>query len=89
MSLQKTGEMEDKKTIDQAKRASEARKTLKDFKSRHGADLYKGQDARSHSTLIEKKKRKFMEKVKSSKSKDKKTQGRQYSEKAMAKIQQA
>lgn len=87
LSLQKTGEVEDKKTIDQAKRATEARKTLKDFKNRHGSDLYKGQDARSHSTLIEKKKRKFMDKVKQSKGKDKsKSQGRQYSDKAMAKI---
>ena len=48
--------MEDAKTMDQAKRANEARKVLKDFKQRHGADLHKGQDARSHKTMIDKKK---------------------------------
>lgn len=36
LSLQKTGEMEDTKTIDQGRRAGEARRSLKDFKSRHG-----------------------------------------------------
>ena len=46
--MQKSGEMEDLKTMDQAKRANEARKVLKDFKQRHGADLHKGTDARSH-----------------------------------------
>jgi len=56
LTLQKSGEMEDSKTIDQAKRANEARKVLKDFKTRHGADLHKGDDARSHKTMIDKKK---------------------------------
>jgi hypothetical protein len=55
LSLQKTGEVEDNKTMDQAKRANDARKTLKEFKQRHGQDLYKGEDARSHKTLIDKK----------------------------------
>jgi len=52
LTLQKTGEMEDNKAIDQAKRANEARKTLKEFKGRHGQELFKGTDARSHDTLI-------------------------------------
>ena len=56
LTLQKSGEMEDAKTMDQAKRANEARKVLKDFKQRHGADLHKGQDARSHQPMIDKKK---------------------------------
>lgn len=56
LTLQKSGEMEDNKAIDQARRANEARKTLKDFKQRHGQNLYKGQDARSHQPMIEKKK---------------------------------
>jgi len=56
LTLQKSGEIEDSKTMDQAKRANEARKVLKDFKLRHGADLHKGVDARSHKTLIDKKK---------------------------------
>jgi hypothetical protein len=47
--------VEDHKTMDQAKRANEARKTLKDFKKRHGSDLMKGTDARSHKTMIDKK----------------------------------
>lgn len=55
--------MEDTKIVDQGKRAGEARRTLKDFKTRHGQELYKGTDARSHSTLIDKKKQKFMTKV--------------------------
>jgi len=32
LSLQKTGELEDAKTVDQGRRAGEARKSLKDFK---------------------------------------------------------
>ena len=66
LSLQKAGEMEDSKAIDQAGRANEARKTLKDFKNRHGKELHKGTDARSHSTLIDKKKQKLMDKMKKS-----------------------
>jgi hypothetical protein len=59
LTLQKSGEMEDLKTMDQAKRANEARKVLKDFKQRHGADLHKGTDARSHQHLIDQKKKKL------------------------------
>ena len=67
LALQKSGEMEDNKQLDQARRANEARKTLKDFKLRHGQDLYKGQDARSYDTLIDKKKQKLMAKMRDSK----------------------
>ena len=88
MSLQKTGEVEDVRAIDQAKRANEARKTLKDFKRRHGSELHKGSDARSHEALFNKKKQKFQDKVRQNK--DKKSRGpgsqRQYSEKANQKI---
>jgi hypothetical protein len=48
--------MEDSNALLQAKRANEARKTLKDFKARHGADLHKGTDSRSHQPMIDKKK---------------------------------
>lgn len=59
LTLQKSGEIEDSKSVDQARRANEARKTIKDFKSRHGADLYKGEDARSNKVLLENKKKKL------------------------------
>ena len=61
--------MEDSRAIDQAKRANEARRTLKDFKRRHGSELNKGTDARSHETLFNKKKQKFNDKVRQSKDK--------------------
>lgn len=94
LTLQKSGELEDERTIDQGRRATEARRTLKDFKSRHGADLYKGQDARSNATLIEKKKQKYMQKVRESNKQErsesrKKGKGRSFSDKAMNKIQKA
>lgn len=89
--MQRTGEMEDSRAIDQAKRANEARKTLKAFKRRHGSDLHEGTDARSNATLFDKKKRKFLEKVKQNRDKKSKQhgQGRQYSEKANQKITMA
>ena len=91
LSLQKTGEMEDSRVMDQGKRANEARKTLKDFKNRHGADLYKGEDARSHSKLLDKKKQKFMQKVRENSSKERKNgkKGKQLSDRAIDKIQMA
>ena len=82
--------MEDSKNVDQAKRANEARRTLKDFKNRHGADLHKGTDARSHSTMIDKKKQKFLQKQRENLQKEKaerpKGQGRSFGDKAMSKI---
>jgi len=74
--------MEDPKALDQAKRANEARKTLKDFKKRHGSDLFKGTDAKSHDVLIANKKEKFMQRIKDSSKKIKKTGKREYKEKA-------
>lgn len=84
LSMPKVGEMEDSRTIDQAKRANEARRTLKDFKRRHGSELHKGTDARSHETLFNKKKQKFNDKVRQNKESKSRSpgQGRQYSEKA-------
>ena len=82
--------MEDAKTLDQAKRANEARKTLKDFKQRHGQDLYKGVDARSHQPLIDKKKQKLQAKMRESKPMKNATgRGRTFGDKAMNKIQLA
>lgn len=80
LSLQKSGEMEDTKAIDQAKRATEARKTLKDFKQRHGSNLFKGEDAKSHKTLVDKKKQKLLNKMKDD-YRQKKTRGRDDSQK--------
>jgi hypothetical protein len=59
LSLQKTGEMEDAKAIEQGKRANESRKTMKEFRERHGQALLKGQDPRSHETLLQNKKNKL------------------------------
>lgn len=53
MNLPKTGDMEDPKAIEQAKRANETRKFSKDFKRRHGSELFKGTDARNNNSLIE------------------------------------
>jgi len=47
--------MEDQKAMDQARRANDSRKTIKAFKDRHGQELHKGTDARSHETMIAKK----------------------------------
>ena len=83
--------MEDAKAMDQAKRANEARKTLKEFKQRHGADLHKGQDARSHQPMIDKKKQKMMSKLIANKNSNSRKEGggRSYSAKAKDKIQQS
>ena len=68
---------------------------MKDFKHRHGANLYKGQDARSNSTLIDQTKKKYMQKVRESNSQDKDHAknkakfGRSFGDKAMNKIQMA
>ena len=92
LTLPKSGDMEDSKTIDHARRATEARRTLKEFKNRHGSDLYKGTDARSNSALVDKKTKKYMAKVRDENKKDrsenkKKGNGRSFGDKAMDKIQ--
>lgn len=88
MSLPKVGEMEDSRAIDQATRAIEARRTMKDFKRRHGSELHKGSDARSHEAFFNKKKQKFNDKVRQNKDKKSRPPGhaRQYSDKANQKI---
>lgn len=75
--------MEDSNAIEQARRAIDSRTVLKDLKKRHGSKLYEGTDAKSNQTLFDKKKQKFMDKLKQNKEKKKpQGQGRQYSEKA-------
>jgi len=65
---------------------------MKEFKSRHGADLYKGTDARDHKVMMEKKKQKMMQKVRDEALKNKKEKkgpgNRSFGDKAMAKIQE-
>ena len=82
--------MEDSKNVDQAKRANEARKTLKDFKLRHGKDLHAGTDAKSHATMFDKKKVKFLAKQRENQAKEResrpKDMGRSFGDKAMNKI---
>lgn len=91
LTLQKTGEMEDQKAMDQAKRANDSRKTIKDFKDRHGQELHKGTDARSHDTLIAKKQQKLQAKMQAMNQKKPRAGpgGRSFSDKSMAKIQSA
>ena len=72
--------------MDNAKRANEARKTMKDFKNRHGSSLSKGDDPRSNDAIIKSKKAKMLKKLKETK---KPKGGRQYSEKALNKIKYA
>jgi hypothetical protein len=81
--------VEDNKTMDQAKRANDARKTLKEFKARHGQDLYKGEDARSHKAIIDKKTQKLMAKTREEPKNRAVGKGRSFSDKSMAKIQAA
>jgi hypothetical protein len=82
--------MEDAKTIDQARRANDARKALKEFKNRHGQDLYKGTDARSTATLMDNKKKAFLKQSLEQRKKDQaerpKGEGRSFGDKAMMKI---
>lgn len=87
LNLQKAGEQEDTKAIEQGKRAVEGRNVMKDFKRRHGSELYKGTDARSNQPLIDKKKQKFMQKIKETGKKNiKGGGGRKFSDKANKKI---
>ena len=84
LSLQKTGELEDKKLIGQAKSASESRQLIKSFKGRHKY-LMKGEDVRDNRGLIERKSKQMFEKIKHNKSAFKKRDKdgkRIYSEKA-------
>jgi hypothetical protein len=84
LSLQKTGELEDKKLIGQAKSASESRQLMKSFKGRH-KDLMKGEDVRDNRGLMERKSKQMFEKIKHNKSAIKKRDKdgkRIYSEKA-------
>ena len=54
LSLQRPGEQENKKLIEQAKNANEGRKMMKSFKRSH-SDLNKGEDVRNPKTLIKNK----------------------------------
>lgn len=73
LNLPKTGDMEDPKAIEQAKRANETRKFSKDFKRRHGAELFKGTDARDNKTMIDKKRAKMFAKASNNKEKNRKS----------------
>lgn len=58
--------MEDKKLINQARSANEARGLMKSFRGRH-ADLMKGQDMRDTKGLIERKGKKMFDKIRNNK----------------------
>lgn len=94
-SLQRTGEMEDKKIVNNAKNSIQDRKNFKDFQNRHGDELKRGEDMRSNKSLIESKKKRMIDKLRQSgmkkgqdKSgiKDKLTGGKHIKEKAHNKI---
>ena len=53
--------------MDSAKRANEARKTMKDFRNRHGSSLSKGDDPRSNDAIIKSKKAKMLKKLQETK----------------------
>ena len=82
LKLQKTGEKEDQKLINQAKNANEARGMMKNFKSRH-SDLMKGEDVRDQRAIIEKKGKKMFDRIKQDKNGFKRKDGnkREYSKK--------
>ena len=61
MSLQRTGEREDSKLVNQAKSANDSRRMMKQFKSSH-ADLNKGEDVRNPKNLIDMKKKRIQQK---------------------------
>lgn len=58
LSLQKTGERENAKLVQQARSASEGRWMMKNFKGRH-ADLDKGEDVRNPQHLIKAKEKRL------------------------------
>lgn len=67
MKLQKTGEMEDKKLMGQARSANESRSLMKSFKGRH-KDLMKGEDMRDNKALMDRQGKKMMDKIRNNKS---------------------
>ena len=62
LSLQRTGEKEDRKLMQQAKSSNEGRKMMKQFGNRH-KDLNEGEDMRDHKKLLDNKAKKMMEKI--------------------------
>lgn len=95
MSLQRSGERENAKLVAQARSSNESRKMFKDFKARHN-DLNKGEDVRSSSAVFDNKGKKLKQKMLQARAEDRKANKksfngskRQYSEKALNKIQKA
>lgn len=90
LNLQRSGEMEDTKAIENAKRANETRKYTKEFKRRHGSELYKGTDARSTKAVIDAKRTKMYKKAEMNNERTNKSpmgqRGRDYTQKAADRI---
>jgi len=63
LKLQTVGEMENKRAVEQGKIATESRKMMKHFKSKH-TDINKGEDPRSNKALFDSKASKLQEKKK-------------------------
>lgn len=63
LSLQRSGEVENKKLMSQAKNANESRAMMKQFKGSHH-DLNKGEDVRNPGKLMKSKEKKLSQKTK-------------------------
>lgn len=64
LKLQEVGEVENKSAVESGKIATESRKMMKHFKSKH-KDINKGEDPRSNSAVFEAKAKKLQQKRKS------------------------
>jgi len=64
MKLQSVGEVENSRAVEMARNNTEGRKMMKQFKSRHGAELNRGEDPRSNDHIIKMKKKQLMDKMK-------------------------
>ena len=85
LTLQKVGEKEDSKMIQQAKSNYESRGMMKQFGARH-KDLNKGEDVHDPKAMLERKGKKMLDKSKMAGGKEKGGEKRQYSSKAQQKI---
>ena len=90
LNLQRSGEMEDTKAIENAKRANETRKHTRELKRRHGSELYKGPDSRSTKTVIDAKRTKMYKKAEANNERTSRgpmgQKGREYTQKAADRI---
>lgn len=89
LTLQKAGEKEDTKLINQARASHEGRSMMKNFSARH-KDLNKGEDINDPKAMLQRKGKKMIEKARQNGFKERGgkagTDGRNYSDRAKEKI---